>query len=395
MEDRLNRIACLLDENSSYWRFPPFAQLDYPWRAAEPELCEFLEGLTSEQIRSYQQTPSSFSKDAAKWIPVGPELVELSHQPPLTREANALPEHLFTSVPGRKVEQIRAFCRSIPNSGLPFLEWCSGKGHLSRALVTSHGGEATCLEIQERLCDLGRAAARGGGYPLTFVHGDAKTAEAASEIRADRHAVALHACGDLHTTLLKEAIARGAPAITISPCCYHLTWANPYVPFSKAGEASGLQIERSHLRMVVQETVVAGAGARRKRHQEVSYRLGFDSLQRQFRGIDEYLNVPSIQKLLLREGMEGFSRWAAGQNEFELPEGIDFNHWEQIGKQRFETIDRMELIRGIFRRPLEIWLVLDRACLLEEAGYQVKVGIFCERETTPRNLIIHGEKPTP
>ncbi len=36
----------------------------------------------------------------------------------------------------------------------------------------------------------------------------------------------------------------------------------------------------------------------------------------------------------------------------------------------------MELVRHLFRRPLELWLVLDRALFLQEQGYRVEVGSF-------------------
>ena len=52
----------------------------------------------------------------------------------------------------------------------------------------------------------------------------------------------------------------------------------------------------------------------------------------------------------------------------------------------------MELVRLLFRRPLEIWLALDRACFLEEQGYNVVMGSFCDKPITPRNLLIHAER---
>ena len=51
----------------------------------------------------------------------------------------------------------------------------------------------------------------------------------------------------------------------------------------------------------------------------------------------------------------------------------------------------LELLRGLFRRPLELWLALDRALLLAENGYAVHLGTFCPAELTPRNLILVAE----
>ena len=53
---------------------------------------------------------------------------------------------------------------------------------------------------------------------------------------------------------------------------------------------------------------------------------------------------------------------------------------------------RHELVRHLFRRPLELWVVLDYSMFLEEQGYDVRLGTFCERQLTPRNLLIDAEK---
>jgi hypothetical protein len=46
----------------------------------------------------------------------------------------------------------------------------------------------------------------------------------------------------------------------------------------------------------------------------------------------------------------------------------------------------------LFRRPLELWLVLDRALYLQERGYEVKLGTFCAPTLTPRNVLLVAEK---
>ncbi|MNO08218.1 hypothetical protein D3C81_2307610 [compost metagenome] len=52
----------------------------------------------------------------------------------------------------------------------------------------------------------------------------------------------------------------------------------------------------------------------------------------------------------------------------------------------------LERVRNLFRRPLELWLVLDRALFLEEQGYAVRLGLFCDYPLTPRNILILAER---
>ena len=49
---------------------------------------------------------------------------------------------------------------------------------------------------------------------------------------------------------------------------------------------------------------------------------------------------------------------------------------------------RLQLVRLAFRRPLEVWLLMDMAVFLEQQGYTVAVGPFCAPTLTPRNLLL-------
>ena len=123
----------------------------------------------------------------------------------------------------------------------------------------------------------------------------------------------------------------------------------------------------------------------------MSFRLGFDNLLRDKLGFEEYVAVPSIKKSELSKGFEYFCKWAAEKKNIDLPE-IDFTYWQDTGIKRFWHMERMSLIQQVFYRPLEVWLALDKAIFLQEKGYKVSLGEFCEREVTPRNILIHAEK---
>lgn len=70
----------------------------------------------------------------------------------------------------------------------------------------------------------------------------------------------------------------------------------------------------------------------------------------------------------------------------------DWPALEAAGWQRLAEVRNLELLRGLFRRPLELWLNLDRALFLEEQGYTVRLGTFCDTPLTPRNLLLMAER---
>ena len=73
-----------------------------------------------------------------------------------------------------------------------------------------------------------------------------------------------------------------------------------------------------------------------------------------------------------------------------LPNADEVAELLASGERRAAEVRALELIRAAMRRPLEVWLVLDMALGLEEAGLAVEVGEFCAGVLTPRNLLIRA-----
>ena len=71
-----------------------------------------------------------------------------------------------------------------------------------------------------------------------------------------------------------------------------------------------------------------------------------------------------------------------------LPPALDWAEWEAVGERRRDEVRRLELVRHAFRRALEVWLALDLVLGFEARGFTARIGTFCERTLTPRNLLV-------
>ena len=309
--------------------------------------------------------------------------------------------HFSAHIKGRKWEQITAFVQHLPDAGLPVLEWCAGKGHLGRLIAKARGVDVLSLEWQAMLCEEGQAFADKWQLSQRFIcanafaitdNASADTVNHANPFRAQQQAVALHACGDLHVRLLQLAAAAGTQALAISPCCYHLIQANQYQGLSTLAKHSALCLSRHDLQLPLQQSVIANPKQQALRHQEIAWRLGFDALQRSCRGIDAYLPLPAIKQSQLSGEFAEFCHWAAAQKAVTLDADCDFDAWLEIGKQRQRLTRRIDLAAHLFRRALELWLILDRCCFLQESGYRVTLREFCANSVTPRNALILAQK---
>lgn len=393
LNSAFHRLDSTLCDSQALWLSQPFTSGDLPWSHTHRKLNNALLALNDAQVLQLHNCP----QQRLHWFQERePDLCAALYafEPEPTETISHLELDSFDSlhIPERKWRQVVAFAGALPQRELPYVDWCAGKGHLSRIVQRSQRQPVHCLEWNASLVAMGKVLAEQQGRDIQYHHHDVLQPLPAACADPNRIHIGLHACGDLHHHLLQHVASTGAEAVAVSPCCYHKISTDQYLPLSRAAQATRLRLNRPALHLAVQDTVSARRGERRLREQERLWRLGFDALQREVRGSDDYLNVPSCKRELLRQGFPDFCHWAAHSRQLTLPDNIDYERFLQLGRERHRVVVRLELLRHLFNRPLELWLVLDCALYLEEHGYRVKVKQFCERDISPRNLLIQGER---
>lgn len=389
---RFAQLDFLLTKRTALWQIRPFHSRALCWQQSHPDLCAALHDLGDAALLHLENDETALARWLQPWLGnSGEQLLTLTQLPRLPQRSLAIPDRFNTGIPGRKWKQIQAFAACLPDESRPVLEWCAGKGHLGRLLVVADRRKVTSLEWNGALCDSGQEHGKRAGTDIHFIQADALNPGSARYLPANGQAVALHACGDLHTRLMEHWVESQCQRLTFSPCCYHLIQGDSYLPLSSQAKASTLQLSKPDLQLPVQETVTGGLSVQRKRHTELLWRLAFDEWQREQRGRDDYLPLPSFCKSLLSRSFTDFCRWAAHTKGLPSPDSLDECQWLERGHIRLGMVRRMELVSHFFRRPLELWLVLDRVLFLAEHGARVRLGTFCDKPLTPRNTVIDAE----
>ena len=389
VEARFRALDAFLIEHQGLWRPRPFTQRQLPWENEYPELAQWLRQRSLANAEANHNQPHGLLAPAP-FPQLASQALQLSTVDKLpTQPLQPAAHRLNVDVPGRKWQQIEAFGAALQFAQTPrhWLDWCAGKGHLGRRLLHT-GQQLTCLEYDPALIASGQALSEHHGLPVTHRLQDVMADVA---ISAEHTPVALHACGDLHVRLLQVASAAGCKQLALAPCCYNRIQGNTYQPLSDAGRASTLLLSVDDLGLPLSETVTAGKRVRLQRDTSMARRLGFDQLQRLLRGCDEYLPTPSLPTHWLDKPFADYCRELARLKGLSTSEQ-DWAALEAHGWQRLAEVRNLELVRGLFRRPLELWLVLDRALFLSERGYRVEVGSFCDPTLTPRNLMVLAER---
>lgn len=390
LDTRFTQLTELLNAHQSFWRLIPFDHLDLPWTDEAPAFANWLQQCSQNEINALDADFGGLLNAITPFLPETRRLAVLCTLDPLSGRRLSPSRFWRQDTPGRKWEQVLAFASVVSDDGAPILEWCCGKAHLGRTLALLNGVTVTGLDRDAVLCQAGARLADRLHAPVRFVNADAFSPEATACFADAPHVVALHACGDLHTVLLEQGTQNRSRSITIAPCCFHRIREVHYTPISALGRSQNLELTRFELKLPLQEMVTGDCRARRYREIELLWRIGFDLLQRNLTGSHRYHQVPKILQRLLAGDFDTFCRWAAQAIGLALPETVKLSVYLERAYERRVTIARIELVRHIFRRPLETWLLLDRALLLQEQGYRVDLGTFCDRSLTPRNVIIKG-----
>ncbi|HEX6735383.1 MAG TPA: methyltransferase [Azonexus sp.] len=386
LAERHQQLDALLPVFQALWHPQPFRELRPEWCERWPTLAAELLALDDEQTAALNADGPAALALLARHVPEVAALTPLFDLPArIPVPAADADERWAWEIPGRKRAQIEAFAAAC-SGDRPVLDWCGGKGHLGRLLAHRWQVPVRTLEIDAGLCRSGKHLAQRLGVGQSFVAADALAVDL--QPSAGQHAVALHACGELHRRLIRRGAEAGIARFDVAPCCYHLHLTDGYRPLATA---SSLQLTADDVRLAVTETVTAGTRERRKRDRAIAFKLGFDAWRRQSNG-GVYRSFKPVPEGWVRGSFGGFMEQMCRREGLPTPAGGDLERCERRGIERQREVMQLSIVRHAFRRALEIWLAGDLAVALEERGYAVELGVFCARELTPRNLLISARR---
>jgi hypothetical protein len=385
MREALARLGAWLAHTRRLWSPRPFCG-DPPWTAEESALVAWLLDRSDDELEALEPSlDTSRARIHAQLSALVRDGSALAHLDPLPLRSNSPRGARAYGVPARKWIQLQSFVpRLAPNR---FVDWCAGKGHVGRTIARLWSTSGTALEIDPALVRAGEALAAREHADVTFHALDVLDAIDDAWI-AGRSVVALHACGDLGDRALRVATAAGAAAVAWAPCCFHRR-RERFEPWSAEGAVLG-PLDKAELRLPTTDETVTSPRIRWQRRTAMAFRLGLDHLRAEATGSAPYQSLPSVPDSWLTDGFEPFCRRMAQRFAVALPSAPDWDRAERIGRERVGRARRLGLVRAAFRRPLEVWMDLDRAVWLLDQGLDVDVGTFCERPVTPRNVLVSG-----
>ncbi|MBU8898070.1 SAM-dependent methyltransferase [Corallococcus sp. M34] len=294
-----------------------------------------------------------------------------------------------------ELEQVLALLAPRTRSIRLAVDIGGGMGHLSRLCSRTFGWTFHSIDRDAALQDKGRRwltrTHSAHGDTLCFIQASVEDSLQPQVdplfSGRDRASIGLHTCGPLALTQLRKS--QGAGFILNIGCCYDKLEVPRDHPVSRFGSAHPLPFTPHALALTTRgrQHKTDEEFARMKR--VYAWRFSFHLLARQL--------FP--ERGFVRAGDSPRARYAGSFADYALDRlerlGLHSN-MTNAQLDAFEVSVRAEtrdlllchLLRDRFARALEVVLLLDRALLMEELGFQVELLQLFEPSLSPRNLAL-------
>ncbi len=260
----------------------------------------------------------------------------------------------------------------------------AGHGHLTRALAESLGVSALGVErdpdrvrtAQELAADLPHVRFEQSELRPEAIGGDALL-------------VGLHACGSLGDDLVLALLDRPSPGLLVS-CCLQKIRGDAREPISRRGRDAHMVLAREVLGLTNLASRYDGVETDMDtimRMRETRHAL---KLLLRGRGLDlpPGREAYGLNRRRIRHGLAALAPEVLAARG--LPPATEDELARVAARARAEhaRIRRLSLPRSMLGRALEVAVVLDRACALEERGRRVRIFEAFDASWSPRNVAL-------
>lgn len=341
------------------------------------------------------------------------ELIQISKI--LPQQLDKLPTWATTSVTEKKqheVQTLAQFFKQHPElKNLQLMDIGGGVGHLARIMGLYYGMNFTTIDQDRKLQETGLKRLNKYPHPenpgkIKFVHGVLPTITSQEELAKSesRHlfcehdfSIGLHTCGPLAVSHLKMAIEAQQKGVLNFGCCYYKMCHHQDTHLSE------------HARSIPLDFTPFGLTLATRGHDEMSWnKYLLKERVKAFRyAIHLYLNeelgvnhIRSVGDSRPREYWGEFGPYAQAKlAKFDFPSTqsskltatqLQKYFDSSITQKRIRKMYLQNIIRWRLGRPLELYLLRDRAAYLEENGKKSYVLEFFEEKLSPRNIGVFG-----
>jgi hypothetical protein len=293
----------------------------------------------------------------------------------------------------RKLAQVEAFGRLVTPLAARssrVVDVGSGHGHLTRDLAERIALPVVGLERDAALA--GRARTLSSESPVaaplfavTDVLRDGLALEAGDCVTG------LHACGELGDVMVTSVARCHAASLALVGCCLQKRRQLSRRPLSSApGHAEALELPRSMLGL---SNLAAGDdGIEATRADNLAARERRLALNRLLSAGGEPLRfgaeIEGMNRRMAQRELPPLAERAFALRGRPSPSRAALDEAAAWARSEHARARRLSVPRALLARPLEVYVLLDRAVYLAEHGLSVEIGTLFPARISPRNLAL-------
>ncbi len=272
----------------------------------------------------------------------------------------------------------------------------SGKGLLSAALTHQHPRQSICIDMDQQLQIQGKKRLQkwlpDTLSKIQFIHQKIDKNKGIPAPSGETTLIGLHACGNLSSQIIQQAVNQKMTHIINFGCCYH--HIRDDYNLSIHGKQQNLWFSHEALHLAAHAHRLIDANTIQKRTAVKRYRYALHLF------LTEHYHLP-FQKVGDGKTADYQRSFATYAKKFApqlqgVSDGTLDRYFNQKSTQTtIQDVLSADSIRNVLGRLIELYIVLDRCLYLEEKGYEVTLHSCFDRRISPRNLGIIANKKAP
>ena len=277
-----------------------------------------------------------------------------------------------------------------------------GIGYFSQILANYHDLECTSLDADKKLQATGKhrnLKNRIGNAPLVnyvnhWFNGPDK--KILPYFHEKAFSLGVHTCGPLANKHFECFLESPSKGMINFGCCYQKLAENNDYNISCFAKNNGLQINLTALTLATRSHAEIDSKGyefklRVKQQRYTLHRYLYHKL-----GVKQFLSMGSAKKRIYQADFAYYANEMFSRMEFQ-PLNIvseELNNFADSEENRklIHEIVVMGIIRLLFGRLIELYILLDRALYLQEKGAKVDFFQVFDEELSPRNIAIYATK---
>ncbi len=375
------------------------------WRLEETYPREWVESLAA------LSDEEAYRLDTGRQLPaIHPEMnsllghfKELTRVPPVQLPPVTHNQKTFTFIKEKKVHEITKILPLIDQlkkeySDLKIIDIGGGVGHLARALAFETGSDVTTIDGNPEFQELGKARLKKLRTPpdagaINFYHSMLTRGNHQNELlelfESHHISLGLHTCGDLALSHIELHLSSKQKGMLNFGCCYNKLDPSHDINISAYAKERALPFNEYALSLATRGYAKLALKDYQLKKRVKLFRYGLHFLLESEFGLETPFPVGECNTRIYWGDFHHYAKEKLSEHGFKnhlSNQAIDDFIEQPRIRNQINLMISCDLLRWQFGRPIEFYLLLDRALYLQEAGKRVTLQEFFSESLSPRNI---------